>query len=62
MEQALTEGTPLYEGLVRQMDEAAQALCKLRNANVPVLWRPFHEFDGQWFWWGKGGADCFVKL
>lgn len=62
MEQALTEGTPLYEGLLRQMDEAALALQKLRDAHVPVLWRPFHEFDGQWFWWGKGGAELFKKL
>lgn len=62
MEQALTEGTPLYEGLLRQMDEAALALQKLRDAQVPVLWRPFHEFDGQWFWWGKGGAELFKKL
>ncbi|MEO6229276.1 MAG: glycosyl hydrolase [Ferruginibacter sp.] len=20
---------------------------------VPMLFRPFHEFDGDWFWWGK---------
>ncbi|MDR2362787.1 MAG: glycoside hydrolase family 26 protein [Prevotellaceae bacterium] len=23
---------------------------------IPVIFRPFHEFDGDWFWWGKG--DC----
>lgn len=62
MAQALTEGTALHEGLLRQMDEAALALRKLRDAHVPVLWRPFHEFDGQWFWWGKGGAELFKKL
>jgi mannan endo-1,4-beta-mannosidase len=21
--------------------------------HVPVLWRPFHEANGGWFWWGK---------
>ncbi|MBD1395351.1 glycoside hydrolase family 26 protein [Mucilaginibacter glaciei] len=20
---------------------------------VPIIFRPFHEFDGDWFWWGK---------
>ncbi|WP_449436797.1 glycosyl hydrolase [Pedobacter steynii] len=20
---------------------------------VPVIFRPYHEFDGDWFWWGK---------
>lgn len=20
---------------------------------IPVIFRPFHEFDGSWFWWGK---------
>jgi len=37
-------------------------LQQLQDKNVPVLWRPFHEFDGKWFWWGKGGAENFVKL
>jgi len=20
---------------------------------IPIIFRPWHEFDGQWFWWGK---------
>ena len=20
---------------------------------MPVLWRPYHEMNGDWFWWGK---------
>ena len=40
----------------------AKALTELKDAGIPVLWRPFHEFDGQWFWWGKGGKDNFIKL
>lgn len=20
---------------------------------IPIIFRPFHEFDGDWFWWGK---------
>ncbi len=61
-DKALTEGTPEYEKFVAGMDKGAKALLELKEQGVPVLWRPFHEFDGQWFWWGKGGADNFKKL
>ena len=59
---ALTEGTPEYEKLIAGMDMGGKALQELRDAGVPVLWRPFHELDGGWFWWSKGGADNFKKL
>lgn len=59
---ALTEGTDEYNKLIAGMDKGAQALLELKEKNIPVLWRPFHEFDGAWFWWGKGGADNFQKL
>lgn len=58
----LTEGTDEYNEMMESWDKAAKALTKLRDAGVPVLWRPFHEFDGKWFWWGKGDAENFVKL
>ncbi|MCR4897425.1 MAG: glycoside hydrolase family 26 protein [Lachnospiraceae bacterium] len=58
----LTPGTPEYRTLMNSWDRAARALQELRDANVPVLWRPFHEFDGKWFWWGKGGPENFIKL
>lgn len=58
----LTEGTAAYADFIAGMDKAAQALLQLQEAGVPVIWRPFHEFDGKWFWWGKGGSDNFAKL
>ncbi len=61
-EAALTPGTPAYDLLVAGMDRAAPYLQRLQQRDVPVLWRPFHEMDGKWFWWGKGGAENFVKL
>ena len=24
-----------------------------KGAGVPVLWRPYHEMNGGWFWWGR---------
>jgi mannan endo-1,4-beta-mannosidase len=62
VEEALTEGTELNRGMLDMMDEVAEALKELQDEHVPVLWRPFHEFDGAWFWWGKGGNECFIRL
>ncbi len=61
-DKALTEGTEEYKKLIAGMDKGAKALSELRDKGIPVLWRPFHEFDGAWFWWGKGGANNFAKL
>ncbi len=58
----LTEGTDEYNTLMESWDKAAKALQQLRDEGIPVLWRPFHEFDGAWFWWGKGGSKNFIKL
>lgn len=60
--EALEEGTELNKGMMRQIDEVAKALTVLKKAKVPVLWRPLHEFDGRWFWWGKSGPEAFKKL
>ena len=31
---------------------------------VPVIFRPYHEFDGNWFWWGKSHCtrEEFISL
>ncbi len=59
---AFTEGSETYNQLVNGMDRCVPALLKLQEAGVPVLWRPFHETDGNWFWWSKGGSENLVKL
>jgi len=48
----LTKGTPLYKSWCDQVDSVAVYLKKLQDAHVPVLWRPYHEMNGSWFWWG----------
>ena len=58
----LTAGTDEYSTMMKAWDDAANALRELQDAGVTVFWRPFHEFDGQWFWWGKGGSDKFIRL
>ena len=61
-EKALTEGTDEYKALIDGMDKGAKALKELQEKGIPVLWRPFHELDGDWFWWSRGGAENFKKL
>lgn len=58
----LTLGTPENKAFIENMDKAGKALQTLQDNGVTVLWRPFHEFDGAWFWWGKGGNENFKKL
>lgn len=48
----LTPGTELYKRWCAQTDTIAVYLKKLQDARVPVLWRPYHEMNGDWFWWG----------
>ena len=59
---AFVPGSMQYIKLLEGIDRAAPYLKQLADENIPVLWRPFHEFDGHWFWWSKGGAENFKKL
>ena len=53
----LVEGTPEREAFFSDMDKIADELVPFKEKNIPILWRPFHEAEGTWFWWGaKGGA------
>lgn len=56
----VTPGTPQYKSLIAELDEIAVYLGQLRDADVPVLWRPYHEMNGGWFWWGE--KDNFTAL
>lgn len=62
MSKCFIEGTPEHKAMWNDLKRVADWLTVLKEANVPVLWRPMHEFDGKWFWYGKGGGAHFVKL
>lgn len=41
------------------LDKVAQFVSGIKGNNgeaIPVIFRPFHELNGNWFWWGK--AHC----
>lgn len=50
-EELLTDGTVLNTKFREELDLDAEFLLMLKRNDVPVLWRPFHEFNGGWFWW-----------
>jgi mannan endo-1,4-beta-mannosidase len=63
----LTPGTDLYQRWCAQVDAIAGYLTELRDAHVPVLFRPYHEMNGNWFWWGgrpgkNGSAALYRQL
>ena len=51
-----------YQLLLRDIDAIAGELQKFEDAGVPVLWRPLHEAQGGWFWWGAHGPENFKQL
>ena len=59
---ALEEGTWENQVLMADIEVIAKQLKKLKDADVPVLWRPLHEAEGGWFWWGAEGPEPCVKL
>lgn len=45
------------------LDIIAEYALKLQNENVPILFRPFHENSGGWFWWGTStSADSYRAI
>lgn len=68
---ALVDGTWENTILKADLEKLAGYLLLLKNKNIPVMWRPFHEAAGNiyeysngtaWFWWGAKGADTYKKL
>jgi mannan endo-1,4-beta-mannosidase len=62
-QQVLTPGSPLYNRWCAQVDVVAGYLRQLRDAHVPVLFRAYHEMNGNWFWFGgRPGKDGSAAL
>lgn len=61
-EQIITPGSEYNNMLLEKIDQRAEVLKKLRDANVPVLWRPYHEMNGMWFWYGNRPGEKGIQL
>ena len=62
----VTPGTEIHQTWLDDIDRVAFWLKKLEDENIPVLWRPYHEMNGTWFWWcdkkGENGIQALWKL
>ncbi len=62
-EKLVTEGTELNDAWKEGADKIAGYLKQLQEKNIPVLWRPYHEMNGVWFWWcNQKGEQGFKRL
>ena len=39
------------------LDMVAEFDSRLQSADVPLIYRPFHENNGSWFWWGASSCS-----
>ncbi|MDE6539767.1 MAG: beta-mannosidase, partial [Ruminococcus sp.] len=67
----IKEGTKEREYFEEAMKMLAEQLQKLQDENVPIIFRPLHEAQGNegnygdgtsWFWWGDRGAEVYKEL
>ncbi|MBR3966373.1 MAG: hypothetical protein IKJ91_04780 [Clostridia bacterium] len=67
-----TPGTELNKIFVKELEINAIFLEALKNNGVPVIWRPLHEMNANWFWYcitdsSSGShltisAECFTDF
>jgi mannan endo-1,4-beta-mannosidase len=43
-----------YKHILRNIADFVQSVKGKNGTLVPMIFRPYHEFDGDWFWWGRG--------
>ena len=58
---ALDPATRPISRWMEELDILAAGLKDLQDAGVVVLWRPFHEMNGDWFWWGGKDPEAFIR-
>jgi mannan endo-1,4-beta-mannosidase len=58
----LAPETDTHRRWMQELDLLADGLQELQRAGVVVLWRPFHEMNGGWFWWGAKEPQSFIRV
>lgn len=64
-----------YKELISRIDRIAGFMKPIAEAGIPIIWRPWHEGQGNWteehpgdswhhawFWWGIDGPEAYVAL
>jgi len=47
-----------YKFILKTIADLANTSKGKNGKIVPMIFRPYHEFDGDWFWWGR--AHCTI--
>lgn len=58
---------PKHEQYLKWLDKFADFVLSIKDENgdlIPLMFRPYHELTGSWFWWGKDlcSADEYKQL
>ncbi|MDE5755427.1 MAG: glycoside hydrolase [Oscillospiraceae bacterium] len=65
---AIQEGTKDNAYLTQALDTLATEFLELQEKGISLLWRPYHEAEGNggengsWFWWGREGSKVYREL
>lgn len=53
-----------YKNILTDIADWAKSCVGNDGKQVPMIFRPYHEFDGDWFWWGKAhtSREDFISL
>ena len=57
----VTPGNPANISFLKDLDSIAVGFSQLQDSGVTVLFRPFHEMNGNWFWWGSKSTTLPVS-
>ncbi|MEW2521548.1 glycosyl hydrolase [Actinacidiphila alni] len=62
-QQVITDGTTLNTDYKRKLDQFVPYFQQLKSAGIPVLFRPLHEMNDGWAWWGgRSGPNGSARL
>ena len=61
--QVITDGTTLNNDYKAKLDQFVPYFQQLKDAGIPVLFRPQHEMNEGWAWWGgRPGPNGSARL
>ncbi len=54
----------MYKGWLDRVADFAKELKDTQGEYIPILFRPYHEHMGSWFWWGRNSctAEEYIAL
>ena len=59
--QLITEGTPFNTSFKQELEGIADFFEDLKENGVPVIWRPLHETNGNWFWFAMVQSGVKIR-